>query len=51
MKGGVIIDLQRYKEIVVDASKNLVTVKGGVLMKEFQVALSKEDQITGMSEP
>ncbi|KAL9617932.1 MAG: hypothetical protein Q9160_007298 [Pyrenula sp. 1 TL-2023] len=36
---GVILDLSRYKGVDVDLSKNLATIKGGTLMKEFQTAL------------
>ncbi|MCJ1311794.1 hypothetical protein MMC25_005467 [Agyrium rufum] len=46
VKDGFIIDLRRYKDIVVDSSRNTVTVKGGILMKELQLALAKENLIT-----
>ena len=46
VKYGIIVDLRHYKDIVVDTSKNRVTVKGGVSMKELQLALAKEDRIT-----
>lgn len=43
---GFILDLSLYKDIVAEPSKNIVTVKGGVLMKDFQVALNKVGQFT-----
>ena len=42
----MVIDLCRYKDIVVDPDKQEVTVRGGVLMKEVQVALSEKGRFT-----
>ncbi|KAL8716457.1 MAG: hypothetical protein Q9220_000364 [cf. Caloplaca sp. 1 TL-2023] len=46
VEDGVIIDLSQYREIVVDVDEHAVTVRGGVLMKELQVALSEKHQFT-----
>ncbi|KAL8750829.1 MAG: hypothetical protein Q9184_006276 [Pyrenodesmia sp. 2 TL-2023] len=46
IEDGLIIDLSRFKDISVDADQRIVSVRGGVLMKELQVALSKHDQFT-----
>ena len=48
-KHGFILDLSRYKAVIVDASSHTVTIKGGLLMKELQVALSKEGQFACVS--
>ena len=48
-KDGFILDLSLYKHAVVDSSRNTVTVKGGLLMKELQIALSKERQFTSIN--
>lgn len=45
---GMIIDLSHYKEVVVDAGQRTVAVRGGVLMKELQLALSEKGQFTSM---
>lgn len=47
---GIIIDLSHYKDIYYNKEKedNLVTVKGGTLMKELQTALHGRRQFTGM---
>lgn len=45
-ENGFILDLSLYKDVVVEPSKNIATVKGGLLMKELQVALNKEGQFT-----
>ena len=44
----MIIDLSRYKEVVVDAGQSTVTIRGGVLMKELQLTLSEKGQFTSM---
>jgi len=46
---GMIIDLSRYREVVVDPARRIVAVRGGVLMKELQVALSEKAQFTSMN--
>ncbi|KAL1962835.1 hypothetical protein VTN77DRAFT_9110 [Rasamsonia byssochlamydoides] len=43
---GFVLDLSLYKEVVPDPANNVVTVKGGVLMKELQLALNKAGQFT-----
>lgn len=43
---GFILDLGLYKAAVPDLSTNSVTITGGLLMKELQVALSKVGQFT-----
>lgn len=45
----MIIDLSQYKEICVEPSQRTVAVRGGVLMKELQLALSEKGQFTSMS--
>lgn len=42
----MIIDLCRYKDVVVDPSQHTVSIRGGVLMKELQIALSEKNQFT-----
>ena len=41
VKDGLIIDLSKYKHVEVNLNET-ATIKGGVLMKDLQVALSKE---------
>ena len=48
---GFILDLSLYKGVVVDPSHNVATIKGGLLMKELQVALSKECRLTRIFPP
>ncbi|KAL1988299.1 hypothetical protein VTN96DRAFT_274 [Rasamsonia emersonii] len=43
---GFVLDLSLYREVVPDPANNVVTVKGGVLMKELQLALNKAGQFT-----
>ncbi|KAL8649730.1 MAG: hypothetical protein Q9210_004228 [Variospora velana] len=43
---GLIIDLSLYKSISVDTEQHTVSVRGGVLMKELQLELSKHGQFT-----
>ncbi|KAK6949009.1 hypothetical protein Daesc_009081 [Daldinia eschscholtzii] len=45
---GVIIDLSRYKGVSVDAPNNVVTVRGGTRMKEFQAALHPHKQFAAV---
>jgi len=45
----MIIDLSQYREVVVDPGKRTVAVRGGVLMKELQVALSEKGHFTSMN--
>lgn len=47
-QGGVVVELNRYKGVEVDASRNLATVKGGTLMKELQVALHPHRQFAAV---
>ena len=42
----MIIDLSQYKEVLVNSDQQEVTVRGGVLMKDLQIALSTENQFT-----
>ena len=42
----MIIDLSQYKEVEVHSDQQEVIIRGGVLMKELQIALSKENQFT-----
>jgi len=49
VENGMIIDLSQYKEISVDPHQRTVAVRGGVLMKELQLALSEKGQFTSMS--
>lgn len=42
----MIIDLSHFKDVSIDTNQQLVTVKGGVLMKELQIALSEKNQFT-----
>ena len=46
---GMIIDMSRYKEVIVDPNQHIVTVRGGILMKELQLALSEHGQFTSMN--
>ena len=46
----MVIDLSRYKEVVADRNRRTVAVRGGVLMKELQIALSEKDQFTSINE-
>ena len=43
------MDLSLFKDVVADASKSMVTVRGGVLMKELQLALCAVGQFTSIS--
>ena len=45
----MIIDLSQYREVVVDPGQRTVAVRGGVLMKELQVALSEKGQFTSIN--
>ncbi|KAI1411879.1 FAD-binding domain-containing protein [Hypoxylon sp. FL1857] len=47
-KDGIVIDLALYKGVEVDPEKNLVTVKGGTLMKELQSAMHPHKQFTAV---
>ena len=47
IENGIVIDLRLFKEVVVDQANQSVIVKGGLLMKELQVALSQKEQFTG----
>ncbi|KAK7737330.1 hypothetical protein SLS53_006633 [Cytospora paraplurivora] len=47
-QGGVVLELNRYKGVEVDASKNRATIKGGTLMKELQVALHPHTQFAAV---
>ena len=47
---GLVIDLSHYKEVVVDPDKQTVAVRGGVLMKEFQLSLTEKNQFTSTNE-
>ncbi len=49
VENGMIVDLSQYKEISVDPSQRTVAVRGGVLMKEMQLALSEKGQFTSTS--
>ena len=44
----MVIDLSEYREVVVGPGQRTVAVRGGVLMKELQVALSEKGQFTSM---
>lgn len=46
VEDGLIIDLSRYKDVAVDPQNHEVTISGGVLMKELQLALAEEQQMT-----
>ncbi|KAI9698854.1 MAG: hypothetical protein M1820_007361 [Bogoriella megaspora] len=46
VENGIIIDLGKHQGVEVDAAQHVATAKGGILMKEFQLALSKEGQFT-----
>lgn len=46
VRDGLIIDLSHYKDVKVDSEARTVTVKGGVLMKELQLALSEKKLFT-----
>lgn len=45
----MVIDLRRYASIETASDRQTVKVKGGVLMKELQTALSKEKLFTSPS--
>lgn len=45
---GVVIDMSMFKGIKVEPSSGVVRVWGGVLHKEFQVALAREGQCTSL---
>lgn len=45
---GFVLDLSLYKDVALNLSSNTATVKGGVLIEELQVALSKEGQFTSI---
>lgn len=47
-ENGFILDLSSYKDIALNLATNTVTVRGGVLMKELQVALNKDGQFTSI---
>ncbi|KAG8526328.1 uncharacterized protein KY384_000321 [Bacidia gigantensis] len=49
VEDGIIIDLSKYKQVSVDADQRTVTVRGGVLMKELQIALSEQGQFTAIA--
>ncbi len=42
----MVIDLSHFKDVAVDTNQHLVTVRGGVLMKELQIALGEKNQFT-----
>ena len=42
INNGLIIDLSKYGEVAIDPHQHTVAVRGGVLMKELQVALSQK---------
>ncbi|KAL9030053.1 MAG: hypothetical protein Q9196_001789 [Gyalolechia fulgens] len=44
IENGIVIDLSLFKEVSVDPNRHTVAVRGGVLMKELQIALSKYNQ-------
>ncbi|KAI4116242.1 MAG: hypothetical protein LQ345_003305 [Seirophora villosa] len=46
IEDGLVIDLSQYKSISVEADQHRVSVRGGVLMKELQLELSKQGQFT-----
>ncbi|KAL8724367.1 MAG: hypothetical protein Q9166_007988 [cf. Caloplaca sp. 2 TL-2023] len=46
IENGMVIDLSRFKNVSVDANQHKVAVRGGVLMKELQLALSERGQFT-----
>lgn len=43
---GIVIDMSCFKEIVVGPDRHTVVVRGGVLMKNLQLALSGKGQFT-----
>ncbi|KAL9010708.1 MAG: hypothetical protein Q9173_004390 [Seirophora scorigena] len=47
IEDGLVIDLSQYKSISIDVEQHRVSVRGGVLMKELQLELSKQDQFAG----
>ncbi|KAL9634420.1 MAG: hypothetical protein Q9204_003008 [Flavoplaca sp. TL-2023a] len=49
IENGMVIDVSQFKDVHVDANRQLVTVRGGVLMKELQIALSEENQFTAVA--
>lgn len=46
---GFVLDLSLYKAVIPDPTTRSVTIKGGVLMKELQAALSTKGQFTSVS--
>lgn len=46
IENGIIIDLCNYREVEVAAAQHTVTVRGGVLTKELQLALTEYGQFT-----
>ncbi|KAL8805833.1 MAG: hypothetical protein Q9182_001745 [Xanthomendoza sp. 2 TL-2023] len=46
IEDGIVIDLSKFKDVCVDADQHKVAVRGGVLMKELQIALSEKHQFT-----
>lgn len=46
----MVIDLSHFKDVAVDTNQHLMTVRGGVLMKELQIALSEKNQFTSKAE-
>ncbi|KAL8956225.1 MAG: hypothetical protein Q9193_006191, partial [Seirophora villosa] len=51
IEDGLVIDLSQYKSISVEADQHRVSVRGGVLMKELQLELSKQGQFTSTLRP
>ena len=45
---GMVIDMSNHKEVIVDPDQHTVAVRGGVLMKELQLALGEKGQFTSM---
>ena len=43
------MDLSHYREVDVNSDHHTVVIRGGVLMKELQLALSEKGQFTSMS--
>lgn len=48
-KKGIIIDLRKFKEIEPNEQNHTVIVRGGVLMKELQLALFEKNEFTSKS--
>ena len=46
VRDGMVIDLSHFKEIQVYPDKRTVVIRGGVLMKELQLALTDKGQFT-----